>query len=332
MSPSRPWTAAALHELAFGHFMTARVLQVAAELDLFTHLAAGPMPITDLATRLGVDRRGLEALMVACAALQLVEKTAQGYRTAAQASDLLVTGRPANLAPVLAGAGKLYQDWAQLGEAVRTGKSTAPSHRGQDSAARRAFLLEMHRTALPVAQALAGAVDLRTPTRLLDIGSGLGTFALALCARYPDLHATLLDLPDVVAIAGTLLQGELAARVQAQAADYHHDPLPTGHYVTLLCNVLHQEDETQVRRLLRQAHTTLRSRGILVVLDAVLDDDKCGPLSVALGALNQLIHDPGATYYSAAELTGWLRGAGFAKVERKPLPFPNQALLCATKV
>jgi hypothetical protein len=94
---------------------------------------------------------------------------------------------------------------------------------------------------------------------------------------------------------------------------------------------LHQEEEAKVRQLLRRAHTALRPRGVLLVLDAVLDDDKRGPLSVALGALNQLLHHSGATYYSAAELTGWLRGAGFAKVARKPFPLPNQALLFAIK-
>ena len=332
MSQSRPWTGTALHELAMGHFMVARVLQVAAELDLFTHLAAEPVPVGALATRLGVNRRGLEALVVACTALQLVEKTPRGYRTAATVSDLLVAGRPGNLAPLLAGASGVYRDWATLDQAVRTGEASAPSQREKGPEALRAFLLEMHRAALPVAQVVANAVDLPAAEQLLDIGSGLGTFALALCGRFPELRATLLDLPDVIAIADTLLpHDELGARLQTLAADYHQDPLPSGQDVALLCNVLHQEEEAKVRQLLRQAHTALRSRGVLVVLDAVLDDDKAGPLSVALGALNQLIHQTGATYYSAAELIGWLRGAGFTKVAAKPFPLPNQALLFATK-
>lgn len=332
MSHSQSWTGAALHELGMGHFMVARVLQVAAELDLFTHLAAEPVPIAALASRLGVDRRGLEALVVACTALQLLEKTPRGYRTAASAGDLLVAGRPGNLAPLLAGAAGVYRDWATLDQAVRTGGATATAQRDKGPEALAAFLVEMHRAALPAAHIVATTAELPAATQLLDLGSGLGTFALALCRRWPALHATLLDLPDVIAIGATLLpQDELGERVRTLAADYHRDPLPPDQDVVLLCNVLHQEDEAKVRQLLRKAHTALRPRGVLLVLDAVLADDKAGPLSVALGALNQLVHHTGATYYSAAELTGWLRGAGFAKVVRQPFPLPNQALLLATK-
>lgn len=311
--------------------MVARALQVAAELDLFTHLASGPVHMRELATRLKVDRRGLEALLVVCTSLHLIERTDRGYRTVDSAADLLAADRPGNLSPLLAGASGLYRDWESLGQVIRNGEAAAPSQREKGAEALRAFHMEMHRAAIPVAQTVAGAVDLRAAKLLLDIGSGVGTFALAFCQRYPALHATLLDFPDVIAVAQDLLvQSHLAGRIQTVGVDYHQHPLPAGQDVILLCNVLHQEDDEHVQQLLRKTRAALHTKGILVVLDAVLDDDKCGPLSVALGALNQMIHHTGATYYTAAELIRWLKGAGFTQVERKPFPFPNQALLIAS--
>jgi SAM-dependent methyltransferase len=316
-----------------GHFMLARALQVAAELDLFTHLVARPVPIRELADQLNVNRRGLEALLAVCVSLHLVEKTDRGYRTAEAAASLLDAGRQGNVVPLLAGASGLYRDWVDLDQAIRCGAATAPAPRERGPDTLRAFLLEMHRAAIPIAQSVAGAVKLDSAGSLLDIGSGIGTFALAFRRCYPDLRATLFDLPEVIAIAEPLLvQSEIAEYVRPVGGDYHQDPLPPGHDVHLLCNVLHQENEEEAQRLLRQVYSALGPKGILIYLDAVLDDDKCGPLSVALGALNQLIHHSGATYYSAAEVSRWLRDAGFRRVERKPFPFPNQALLVATKL
>lgn len=328
----RTWTSADLHRIAFEHFMTARVLQVAAELDIFTYLQAKPMSVEALAQRLNVDQRGLAALMTACTAMQLLEKSEQGYSTASGGVPLLSTGGEHTLQPLLAGASGVYRDWVELERAIRTGSAVAASNLAKGSAETRAYVLEMHNASSATAQVVARTVALEDARRLLDIGCGAGTFAAAFCRRNPQLRATLLDRTNVITVTAELLsRSDLAPRMQTVEADFLDDPLPPGHDVALLCNVLHLLDAELVRQLLRKVHTALRQKATIVLLDAVLDDDKCGPLSVALGALNQLIHHQSATYYSEQELTTWLQEAGFAKVQRKSIPFPHQALLVAVK-
>jgi SAM-dependent methyltransferase len=326
----RQWTGAALHEMALGHFMTARVIQVAAELDLFTHLAGGYRTPDEVAAQLGVDARSLAALLVACTALELLERSEHGYRTAPSVAAWLVADRPGNLTPLLAGASGVYRDWMALDQAIRTGEAAALPSQAKGADELRAFTLEMHRAHLLPAQTVASLVELGQATSLLDIGGGAGTFAIAFCRRFPHLRATVLDLPAVAAVTQTLLaQSDLSERIRTVGADYRQDPLPPAHDVVLLCNVLHQEDEEQAQGLLAKAHAALRPNGRAVVLDVVLNDDKCGPISVALGSLNQLLHHGGGGYHTAAELIRWLGRVGFAKVQRVALPFPNQALLTA---
>jgi 2-polyprenyl-3-methyl-5-hydroxy-6-metoxy-1,4-benzoquinol methylase len=326
------WTSAAIQEMAMGHFMAARVLRVAATLDIFSHLAVSCITAQELAGRLGVNPQGLEALLIACTALQFLEKEGEGYRTQVSSAAFLAAGSSQNLIAFVAGTSGVYQDWVKLEAAIRKGEATAMPNRARGAGELRAFVLKMHRSALAVAHEVAEVVDMSKAKRLLDIGSGAGTFAAVFCRRNPRLQATLLDLPEVIEVARSLPeQSDLSPRVQTREADYHHDALPPGYDVALLCNVLHQEHEEAAQQLLRKAYGTLRQQGMLVVLDAVLDDDKAGPLHVALGSLNQYLHHKGGGYHSAKELSEWLRRAGFAAVERKKLSFANQALLLAHK-
>ena len=58
-------------------------------------------------------------------------------------------------------------------------------------------------------------------------------------------------------------------------------PLPGGHDVHLFSNVLHDWDETVVRRLLQASARALPAGGLVVVHEAFLNADKTGPLHIA---------------------------------------------------
>ena len=63
------------------------------------------------------------------------------------------------------------------------------------------------------AQALAERIDLGGGRRLLDIAGGVGIYACALAARFPDLSAAVFEKPPVDRIA--------AARDRAAAVSPH---------------------------------------------------------------------------------------------------------------
>jgi precorrin-6B methylase 2 len=49
-----------------------------------------------------------------------------------------------------------------------------------------------------IAPYLLNKVSLKKSRRLLDVGGGLGSYAVAFCQRYPDLEATILEHPKIV--------------------------------------------------------------------------------------------------------------------------------------
>src|SRR5213078_99986 len=63
------------------------------------------------------------------------------------------------------------------------------------------FSRAQHAGSLGPASLLARRVDLSGAGHLLDVAGGSGAFTITLCARFPDLHATILDFPNVATVA-----------------------------------------------------------------------------------------------------------------------------------
>src|SRR5690606_19607401 len=108
------------------------------------------------------------------------------------------------------------------------------------------------------------------PTRIVDLGSGVGADAAALAERFPDARVHALDVSD-----------ELLARVHAEAETAHVADRVDTHRVDLnddwaaglsgeadlvwaALSLHHLEDPAKA---LRQAHSALRPGGVLVVTE-----------------------------------------------------------------
>jgi predicted transcriptional regulator len=70
-------------------FMAAKHLFVANEVGVFTHLAAGPATLEELAQRVGIPRRTLRILVDAMVALGFVERQGERYQNGAVAATFL---------------------------------------------------------------------------------------------------------------------------------------------------------------------------------------------------------------------------------------------------
>jgi SAM-dependent methyltransferase len=124
------------------------------------------------------------------------------------------------------------------------------------------------------AQAFLALADLTAVRRTMDIGGNSGEFALRLCRSYPQLNATVFDLPVVAAIGREHLANEPeAARITFRAGDMRRDELPRElDYVTYK-SVLHDWPDSDAHRLLAKARESLRVGGTLAIFER-------GPLQV----------------------------------------------------
>lgn len=292
-------------------------------LDLFSWLAENDGANDEtICAHLAVHARPLDVLMTLCRASGVLTTTANGgHRLTAVGREHLVKGSPWFLGPYY---GPLRDSAAVLGfvQVLRSGKPANWQAKSDakdwhtsmlDPEFARSFTELMNCRGLVFGQHLARALSpaLADKTRVLDVGGGSGIYASTLVAHHPHLRATVLEQPPVAALVlKEIAKHDLIGRVDVFSGDMFNVEWPPAD-VVLLSNVLHDWDVPDALRLINKAATALPIGGLLVVHDAFINDDKCGPLPVAeYSAL--LMHVTQGKCYSAAEYSVMMRECGFS--------------------
>ena len=207
--------------------------------------------------------------------------------------ERLRTNQPANIDG--SGAAFIYRDGIQ-------------SAMEQEELARH-FTLALAGRAKNVAPILAEKVSMEGSNHLLDIGGGTGIYSVAFLRRYPQLKATVVDLPHVLAVAREFAaKYDVMDRIQFVDADMFSYQSPEQAEVILLSNILHDWDVSTCDSLVAHYAKQLSKGGRLVVHDVFLNDELDGPLSIALYSAALFTLTEGRAY-SAAEYRHWLEKA-----------------------
>ncbi|HJA79698.1 methyltransferase [uncultured Desulfovibrio sp.] len=325
----RQWTATAFLQ-ASGMFWESFALHAALALDVFTPLAAGPLPIEELARQTGCSRRGLDMLATALCALDLLRRTEDGRcELLPFARQYLCRGEAAYLGYMVGHHRGLVPGWSRLAEAVRTGRDvcdTAPP----PTENRECFLMGMRNVANAQASLSVPHIDLGGRQRLLDLGGGTGAYAVRFCREHPELTATVFDLPASRPFAERVLQEEgLTDRIRFVAGDFTRDALPSGFEVAWLSQILHGLHRDTAAEVVRKAGQALTDGGLLLIQEFALDDDRMGPLHPALFSLNMLVGTRDGQAYTQAELTAFMHAAGADEVRVLPLELPQGCRILA---
>lgn len=255
-------------------FVYSQVLAACVALNLFERLAEGPASTAVLAEEYGMTRESLDRLLDAAAELHLLQRVAPGIWRLGELGAAS-RGSP-GIAAMVQHHHLLYADLAdplallhdrsasRLGDywhyAARPGESERETARQYSEL--------MARSQSFVADDVLAQVPLWGRRQLLDVGGGSGVFASEALARFPDLTATVFDLPDVAELARQrFTSAGLATRGHAVAGDMFQDTLPTGADVISLVRILHDHDDAPVRRLLASVRSAIRPDGLLLVAE-----------------------------------------------------------------
>jgi sugar phosphate isomerase/epimerase/SAM-dependent methyltransferase len=326
MSEVKQVTPGRIMDMASAFFESA-ALFAASDLGVFKQLAGGDgTSLEPLADVLKLDPHGLRLLLDACVAIGLLAKSDNGqYRNAPDTEAFLVPGKRGDLSQAIRYNRDVYDAWGKLAELARTGKPVERPelHLGDDPNRTRDFVLAMHGRALAMAPLLIPSLDLAGRARMLDAGGGPGTFAVLAAQANPGLHCTVLDLPDVAAIAGELIaQQGMTDRVDTLPGDYHTTPFPQGMDAINFLGVLHQESPASIQDLFKRAYAALKPGGVVHVLDMMTDASHTQPRFSAMFAVNMALTTDNGWVFSDHEVEQWLREAGFARISTTPLPPP----------
>lgn len=297
-------------------FQISQALYAVAKLEIPAALLDGPRPVTDLAAEAGVDpdllRRVLHVL------------TGQGVFTHApgdafaltELGTTLTTGAPGSVHGLaMFWMETHYQPFGALLDVLRTGRTGTEIVHGQTFVeflgshpehipSLTAAMADM--TSGPQAEVLSGYR--LPPGTVADIGGADGSVLVALIADEPDRQGIVFDLPDVVASAPTRIAAErLTERVRPMGGDFF-ESVPSAE-VYLLATVLHDWNDEDCLRILRNIRTAAAPGARLVVVDVVLPDGD----EPHLGKIADLtmLTVAGGRERTRAEFTSLLTEAGF---------------------
>ncbi len=302
-----------------------RVITVAVRAGVLRRLADGAATTAEVARDLGLDPQATGKVVRALHALGLVASDGDAYSVVDGLVPYFRPG-PDDLTPFVEHAHGLYDRWGANLEQWLRGEEWQTQPRSDAQVA--AFGAAMRAMGSQVAKKVARRLRLQGARRMLDVGGGFGHFSRELCRVQPQLCATVLDTPEVVARAARDLAGsDLGGRIEFVAGDYLSSDYGAGFDLVLYANVLHQEQAREASGMIRRGAAALAPGGELAVVDFTIDDAQRLHLQGCLFAVN--MRSFGDTH-TEPSIRGWMEAAGLAQVRRWDLD-PDRWLIVGRK-
>jgi acetylserotonin N-methyltransferase len=309
-------------QMAIG-FWISKTLFTGLELGVFEALV-GPLTSEELADQLNLPVASLQSLLTALAALGLLEHKAKNWGNSLLTETYLVKHSPKYLGGPYEYFNQVYELWRYLPSAVREGTTrwleafgSQAGHNAfeawyTDPLKLKQYLETMTASVRSYIHELIEYFDFSPFRHLLDVGGALGDLPIAILQRYPRLHATVFELPQVKPLAVENIQKHgMSARIDVVTGDFFEEDLPDGADLITLSYILHDWTDEQCLRILQRCFSALHSGGQILILEKALNEERTGPLYPALMNLNMLVAT-GGHERPMSEYSNMLIAAGFA--------------------
>ena len=301
-------------------------LQAGVRLEIFSMINDQSINLDKISDLIGSDSRGTEHLLNALCAMGLLIKDEEVYSNTPETLKLLCKDSATYIGHIILHHHHILDGWAQLDEAVKTGKPVTQRSYGE-AIERESFLLGMFNLAKGIAPIIAEEIDLSGRQRLLDLGGGPGTFAIHFCLANPGLDAVIYDRPTTEPFAREIVaKFGLKERIDFTGGDITTDNIPKGPYDTAwLSHLLHSNGPEDCQQIIDKTVTAMEPGGVIMIHDFILDNSKDGPEFPALFSLNMLVNNPAGRSYSEEEITAMLQNSGVKNIKRHPFQGPTDS-------
>lgn len=318
-------------------FVASQVLAALVELDILNRLLDGPQSAANLALTHAIPADRMERLLRAAAALKLLKQKRDGRYALARRGAAIV-GVP-GLSAMIQHNQAFYRDMADPVGLLRGDGETHlqrfwPYVFGEapeiepDIAARYSDL--MAQSQVLVAQDTLRLIPLKGVRYLLDVGGGSGMFLSHALRQYPEMRATLFDLPQVFPAAEQFIaRSGLTDRVTLSPGSFRTDDLPEGADAVSLIRVLYDHDDASVTALIKKIFAYLPAGGRLIISEPMAGSSAPDRAGDVYFALYTMAMGTGKAR-SASAIARICKAAGFAdvRIPHAPRPYITSALTC----
>ncbi len=305
-----------LQNISYGHKQSA-TLRAAVELDLFTKVSEGAADFKEIADAVGITELNAERLVVACAAIGLLEKDENGYKNAPDVERFLVKGKSTYVGPWMLFSSRDFEDWKNLKDYLNSDEP--PRILGIYGSITDEMAREYHEATYSVGLGagflFSKNVDMRHRNLILDLGGGSGAYCIAAIQRYPHLKAIVMDFEPVTKITREIVaQWGLQDKISTLSGDFTADPFPQGPDIIIQASNLPQYDRDGLENVMKKGFDALMPGGEYHVVGETVSDQKDGALGPALWGLHEALFGSLGRAHSEKEVISYLKNAGFVDI------------------
>ena len=319
-------------QFAWGYAPTL-IIEAAVRHGIFDLLDKRPLTAAQVAAKSGASQRGVNAILDVLVSFHLLQRKGNRFALTPESATFLVSTKPAYYGMFFRHAsGQLIPGWLQLTEIVRSGRPAAKVNARKEGAEFFAkFVESLFPLSFPAASALGhhlGFPKASAPVSVLDIGAGSGVWGIALAKQSPQVRVHAVDWPQVLKVTRRVAQKHgVAKRLSTAPGDFFEADFGKGHRLATIGHILHSEGRDRSRRLLKKVFDALAPGGTVAIQEFVPNDDRTGPPNALIFAVNMLVNTEAGDTFTFAEMSQWLRKAGFKNPRLLDVPSVSPLIL-----
>jgi hypothetical protein len=274
--------AAQVRDLLYARLVS-HALTSMAEFRIADHLAPGPLHVSTLADRAGVNAGALFRLLRALAAFDVVAQESPMVFALTPLGHAMRSDAPGTAYPTAALIGPVMGPaWNELSRVLRTGEAsftevfddTFYSYLEKNNAIRAVFDASQEAGLALEIPGIAASLSLSEKKELIDVGAGDGALSAALLGENPHLRATLIDGPSALSAArDRLSRSGLLDRAIFRDGDFFQQ-MPAGGDLYLLRHIMHNWDDESCVTLLSSCRNAMAGHGTVAIIEFIVNGDK----------------------------------------------------------
>lgn len=309
-------------------YQKSRTLLTACELDIFTILGNDLKSAKEVAIESKTDERAIDRIMAALCSMHLLNKTGYKYSNTKGTRRFLVKDRPEYIGN-MTHLSHLWDRWETLTECAITGKAVIYKSINEKSDQWvKSYVDSMHWRSIMQAPDIVKLLNLHDIRSVLDLGCGSGVYTIEMLKFKPNLEVALFDFPKVIMHAKTHIeQAGLIDKVQFLEGDCFTDSIGKGYDAVFVSNLLHYYSVKENVDLMVKIYNSLNPKGVVIIQDIIVDDDRTSPQAASIMSLNMLVNTLSGDVYTESDLWMILREAWFSNIKRTSTAFGSSIVI-----
>ncbi|MEM7759101.1 MAG: methyltransferase [Cyanobacteria bacterium P01_A01_bin.40] len=319
----------ALIELIYGYYIT-QCIKVAAQLKISDFLDGRAKSYQELARESQSNPDAIWRMLRLLKRVGIFEEIEEGVFQNTELSSFLKSNIEGSLRPLAlchGGTDLFWQSWRNLDYTIKTGKSASEyclEANPFEYLSKNPEVAELFDEAMSSLSALdtttiCDRYDFSQFNKIVDVGGGRGELLMSILEQNSSLEGILFDQQHVVDKVYSILKNRgLLERCSLEAGSFF-EPVPSGYDAYLLRHIIHDWNDAQALKILKNCREAMRADSKILVLEILMETED-EPLVGRFRDLNMLVSMPEGKERTEQQYSSLYKQAGLQLTQIVTLP------------